>query len=300
MIFIRFFIALLIAASGLVVFLYPHLLGHTVRENIKGATISTSKFHPNPAPVSNFSSPPEISAKSAVVIDSETGASLFEKNARARLLPASTTKLATALVALEICRAQQQVTVSMISNEPTQMGLVIGDIVTVETLLYGLLISSGNDAAYALASACSESFAQFVMQMNERAKKLGMENTHFANPAGFDDIIQYSTAFDLAKLAKAAVTDPLIAKIVATKSIVLNDISGNRTYYLSNVNKLIGEVQGVEGIKTGRTDGAQENLISKTTRDGKTIVAVVMGSKDRFSDSKKLIEWTFINYRWNQ
>ncbi|MBI2328023.1 D-alanyl-D-alanine carboxypeptidase [Candidatus Curtissbacteria bacterium] len=300
MIFIRFFIALLIVVSGIAVFFYPGFLKGNARQGIKGVTFVAEKFHPEPAPVENFSEPLEISAKSAIVIDNLTGASLFEKNAKARLLPASTTKLMTALVALESCSPNQLVTVSSTFDEPATMGLALGDVVTVETLLYGMLVASGNDASYALAGSCAPSIEEFVMKMNEKAKKLGMENSRFANPAGFDDIVEYSTAFDLAKLAKAAVTDPLIAKIVATKSIVLNDMSGTRNYYLANVNRLIGEVPGVEGIKTGKTDGAQENLITKTTRDHKTIIVVVLGSKDRFDDSKKLIEWTFLNYRWNQ
>ena len=134
--------------------------------------------------------------------------------------------------------------------------------------------------------------------MNERAKTLEMANTHFDNPAGFDSDYNYSTAADLSKLAKDAVANPLISKIVATKTIVLTDVSGIKTYYVENINKLLGEVDGVEGVKTGHTEAAGEILLTEATRAGNTIIVVVLSSEDRFEDSKKLIEWAFANYHW--
>lgn len=243
-------------------------------------------------------SAPEILAKSAVVIDYASGESLFEKEANLRHLPASLTKLLTALVALSNCLPEDFKTVSDIRTEGSTMGLSLGDEVSVQTLLYGLLINSGNDAAYALSAACAPATADFVVQMNEEAKSLGMTASNFTNPAGLDDLSQYTNARDLARLAKAAVTNPIIAKIVSTKSIVVNDKSGIKTYYLNNINKLIGEVNGVEGIKTGQTEGASGNLITKTTRGGNSIITVVLGSDDRFEDTKALIEWTYGNYKW--
>lgn len=241
---------------------------------------------------------PEVLAKSAIVIDNASFENLFEKEANLRHLPASLTKLLTALTALENCMPQDVKTVAEIRAEGSTMGLSIGDEVSIETLLYGLLIASGNDAAYALSAACTPTGSDFIVQMNEMAKRLGMTASNFTNPAGLDDLSQYTNARDLARLAKAAVADPLIAKIVATKSIVVNDRSGNKTYYLHNINKLIGEVNGVEGIKTGQTEGASGNLITKTTRGGNSIITVVLGSDDRFEDTTALIEWTFTNYSW--
>jgi D-alanyl-D-alanine carboxypeptidase len=125
-----------------------------------------------------------------------------------------------------------------------------------------------------------------------------MINTHFTNPAGFDDSTQYSTAADLAKLAKVITANPLIAKIVTTKSTVVTDVSGNKTYFLENVNKLLGIIEGIEGVKTGQTEGSLEILITKTTRNNNSIITAVLGSQDRFGESKELINWSFENFTW--
>lgn len=299
MIFLRIFIGLSIVILGVLVYFNPRLLDAVFLANkVKGVTYFSNDPRVSLRRAGNFQTAPETSAKSAIVIEGTSGISFYEKGATTRLLPASTAKLLTALVALEACQPDQLAVVTSANAEPTSMGLSVGDVLTVESLLYGLLIASGNDAAFALADSCAQSQNQFVVNMNQKAKKLGMVDSHFANPAGFDDITQYTTARDLTKLAKAAVSDPMVAKIVATKSVVVNDVTGNKTYYLSNVNKLIGQVDGIVGIKTGQTDGAQENLVTKTSREGKIIIAVVLGSKDRFSDSKKLIEWAYANFSW--
>ena len=296
--FIRLIISLLIIAA-LAAFLIlpktkitpPQILKSIAKEDVP-------KLYPYPVKVQNFRDTPQISAKSAVVTDAKTGVTLFEKNSNSRQLPASTTKLMTALVALEKCTPDQKVTVGAVEKEPTQMGLATGDVVTVQALLYGLLISSGNDAAYVLSYSCAPTTEQFVSEMNQKAQELEMKNTHFANPEGFDDPAEHTTARDLAKLARVAVANPLIAKIVGTKSTVVTDVSGNKTYFLENINKLLGEVEGVEGIKTGQTALSLEILITKTTRDGNTILTVILGSQDRFKESKALIEWAYANHQW--
>lgn len=257
-----------------------------------------AKLDPYPVAVSNYQSAPQLTAQAATVIDNKTGISIFEKNPNLKHLPASTTKLMTALVALEHCLPQTVVKVGFIEDEGTKMGLATGDSLTVESLLYGLLVPSGNDAAFTLAYSCDNSYNQFILDMNKKAKDLGMLNTHFVNPAGFDDQYQYSTARDLTKLSRAAVANPLISKIVATRSIVVNDVTGTKPYYLENVNKLLGTVFGVEGVKTGQTEGSLENLVTKVTRDGHTIIIVVLGSQDRFGETKQLIDWAFANYKW--
>lgn len=264
----------------------------------KTPTETYPKLGQFPALVENSQPPPETSARSATVIDNKTGITLYEKSPDIRHLPASTTKLMTALISLENCLPQTIVKTSFVQKEGAQMGLAEGDSLTVESLLYGLLVPSGNDAAYVLAYSCTNSYDDFIKAMNKKAKELGMLNTHFANPAGYDDEFQYSTARDLTKLARAAVANPIISKIVATKSVVINDVTGTKTYYLENVNKLLGIVAGIEGVKTGQTEGSLENLVTKTTRDNHTIITVVLGSQDRFSESKNLIEWAFNNHNW--
>lgn len=266
------------------------------KQKVKG--INPLEINPFPVPTEKFQEPGALTARSASVIDAKTGLSLFEKNPNLKHLPASTTKLMTALIALENCSAQTVVTVGFVEEEGTEMGLEVGDQVIVENLLYGLLINSGNDAAYALAAFCSDSAEHFVSEMNRKARNLGMINTHFIDPAGFDDNFQYSTAQDLAKLANVAISNPLISRIVATKSTVVTDITGTKTFYLENVNELLEIIDGIEGIKTGQTEGSLENLITKTTRSSNSIVVVILGSKDRFTESEKLIEWAFENYNW--
>ncbi len=252
-----------------------------------------------PKPKEIFSEAPQTTARSVAVIDAKTGMSLYEKDPHLKHLPASTTKMMTALVALEYCIPSDVITVNYVQKDGTQMGLEAQDKVTVENLLYGLLMSSGNDAAYALAQNCAPSYEEFILKMNQKAADLEMKNSHFVNPAGFDDDLQYSTAADLAKLGKVVVANPLIAKIVSTKSTVVTDITGNRIYYIENVNKLLGAVNGVEGVKTGQTEGALEILVTKTTRDGNSIIIALLGSQDRINESKTLIEWAFTNYSWN-
>lgn len=251
---------------------------------------------PKPAP--NYQEAPVTSARAIAIIDSKTGISFYEKDSNTRYLPASTIKMMTALVALENCSPKDIVTVKSVQKEGTQMGLEVGDRLTVENLLYGMLLSSGNDAAYALANACASSYNDFIGNMNQKAIDLEMKNTHFINPAGFDDNLQYSTALDLAKLAKIVVANPLIAKIVSTKSSVVTDITGNKTYTLENVDKLLGVVAGLEGVKTGQTEGSLGIFISKITRDGNTVIIAVLGSNDRFGESEQLIDWVFKNHIW--
>jgi len=266
------------------------------------ATVAAIVQNPEilPKRISTYQDPQQLTAKSAIILDAKTGTQLFKKDPDLKHLPASTTKLMTALVALESCSPEQVITVGPVEKEGSQMGLSAGDKMTVENLLYGMLIPSGNDAGMVLATSCARSYDQFIARMNEKAVELGMTNSHFVNAVGFDNDFQYSTAMDLARLAKVAVANPLISKIVDTKSTVVTDVTGKKTYFLENVNKLLGNVEGIEGIKTGETEGALEILISKTTRNNNSIIVVVLGSKHRFDESKKLIEWAYKNYFWSE
>ena len=286
--------ALAIFASGETIFPnYPKK-----QQEVSISSQSLPDLYPYPVQKENYHEPPDISAKSAVVVDVISGIILFEKNPHTKLLPASTTKLMTALVALEKCSLDQIVTVGEVVVEPTSMGLAPGDNISVRALLYGLLVNSGNDAAFTLAASCATSVGDFVAEMNFKAREIGLKNTHFTNPAGFDDPAQYTISRDLAKLARVTIASPILAKIVSTKSTVVTDATGSKTYFLENVNKLLGEVEGLVGIKTGQTEGSQEVLVTQTTRSANTIITVVLGSLDRFAESKSLIEWVFANHTW--
>lgn len=229
----------------------------------------------------------EVSAAAAVLMDADSGRLLYDKNGEKRMLIASTTKLMTALVALEQGGLQQEITVTGgHMAEGSSMYLRPGEKLTLETLLYGLLLSSGNDAALAVTE-CMGGAVPFVARMNEKAAELGMENTHFANPNGLDDEAHYSTAEDMAKLAAAAMDDPVLRRVASTKTARI----GGRT--LTNHNKLLSRVEGCVGLKTGYTRAAGRTLVSCAERDGVRLVAVTLQDGDDWNDHASLYEQGF-------
>ena len=229
----------------------------------------------------------EVSATAAVLMDADSGRLLYEKNGEKRMLIASTTKLMTALVALEQGGLQQEITVTGgHMAEGSSMYLRPGEKLTLETLLYGLLLCSGNDAALAVTE-CMGGVAPFVARMNEKAAELGMENTHFANPNGLDDEEHYSTAEDMARLAAAAMDDPVLRRVASTRTARI----GGRT--LTNHNKLLSRVEGCVGLKTGYTRAAGRTLVSCAERDGVRLVAVTLQDGDDWNDHASLYEQGF-------
>ena len=229
----------------------------------------------------------EVSAAAAVLMDADSGRLLYEKNGEKRMLIASTTKLMTALVALEQGGLQQEITVTGgHMAEGSSMYLRPGEKLTLETLLYGLLLSSGNDAALAVTE-CMGGAVPFVARMNEKAAELGMENTHFANPNGLDDEAHYSTAEDMARLAAAAMDDPVLRRVASTRTARI----GGRT--LTNHNKLLSRVEGCVGLKTGYTKAAGRTLVSCAERDGVRLVAVTLQDGDDWNDHASLYEQGF-------
>jgi len=242
---------------------------------------------------------PVVEATSAMVMDVETGATLFAQNIDDKRAMASTTKLMTALVVLDECLLSEVVTVQAtdVAIEPNIMGLAIGEQVLVEDLLWGLLINSGNDAALTLARHAGGSVDQFVEMMNEKAEALGLTGTHYANPHGLDAPGHHSTARDLAILAREALQDDLIAKIVSYKSATVYSTDGSRSYYLKNTNKLLDSYLPIKGLKTGFTDEAGQSVI-ELADNGHKIIAIVLNSPDRFQESKILIDWAYDNYYW--
>jgi D-alanyl-D-alanine carboxypeptidase (penicillin-binding protein 5/6) len=243
--------------------------------------------------------PPLISATSALVVDLDSDKTLFEKDSSLPVFPASTTKIITGLVALDTYPLSQTITVDKLYIDGQKMGLVSGEQIRVEDLIYGLLVESANDAAEVLADNYPGGRSMFIAAMNLKARELGLTNTLFVNPTGFDQEGQLTTAVDLIRASKYAIGIPEFAKIVATKTIIIKSVDGKFTHNLRNINRLLGEVDGVKGVKTGYTEGAKENLVTYVERDGKKIMIAVLGSQDRFGESKNLIEWIFTNYTWN-
>jgi D-alanyl-D-alanine carboxypeptidase (penicillin-binding protein 5/6) len=190
------------------------------------------------------------------------------------------------------------VTVKAVASEGQVMGLVPGERITVENLLFGALIHSGNDAAWALAEHYPGGVDKFVSAMNQKAQMLHLTKSTFTNPAGYDNPMHKMTPLDLAKLGSIALRNKTIAKMVAIPQITVSDVTHTYFHPLTNVNQLLGKIPGVGGIKTGWTEEAGENLITLVERGGHRVIIVVLKSLDRFTDTTKLIDWVFANYRW--
>lgn len=254
--------------------------------------------HPIPINITNQEAPP-VTAPGIVVMDIASGVVLLEKNPDVKMLPASTTKIMTALIALEKYSMDDVVTVKTVISERQVMGLVTGEKITVENLLYGILVHSANDAAFALAEHFEDGGVEgFISTMNQKATELHLTNTHFVNPIGFDHADQYTTPKDLARLSMYALENPIVNKFVGVAQITVSDTTFTYFHPLKNVNQLLGKIPGVSGVKTGWTQAAGECLVSTAQRNGEKILIVLLGSENRFGETEQLINWTFTNFKW--
>ena len=237
-----------------------------------------------------------VSAQKAIVMDAQTGRVLFQKDADSRALIASTTKIMTALVVCQQCNVLDRMRIpkEAVGIEGSSMYLQEGEVLTVQELLYGLMLHSGNDAAVALAIYCGGTVEGFVQLMNDKAHRLGLTGTHFENPHGLDSPNHYSTARDLATLAAYAMNDPIFRQTVSTKTVR----AGNRT--LRNHNKLLWRVEGADGVKTGFTKAAGRILVSSATRDGRRLICVTINDGNDWVDHATLLESGFARYTMQQ
>lgn len=237
-----------------------------------------------------------ISAECAILIDGETGRVLYEKQAEEKSLIASTTKIMTALVICEQTNVLDRVKIpkEAVGIEGSSMYLKEGEVLTVQELLYGLMLQSGNDAAVALAIYCGGTVEGFTELMNDKAHRLGMTQSHFANPNGLDSPGNYSTARDMGILTAYAMQNPIFAQTVSTKTITI----GERC--LRNHNKLLWQLEGANGVKTGYTKAAGRILISSVTRMGRQLIAVTFNAPDDWQDHKTLIEDGFSRFTVQQ
>ncbi len=233
-----------------------------------------------------------LSARKAYVLDAISGRVLYEKDARDRSLIASTTKIMTALIVCEQCNVLDRMRIpkEAVGIEGSSMYLQEGEILTLQELLYGLMLSSGNDAAVALAIYCGGTVEGFAQLMNDKARNLGLTGTHFENPNGLDSPNHYSNARDLAVLAAYAMENPIFQKTVSTRNIKI----GQR--YLTNHNKLLWRLEGADGVKTGFTKAAGRILVSSAARQGRRLVAVTIDAPDDWNDHCALLEAGFSQY----
>ncbi len=263
------------------------------------------------------STPPVVTSRAAVVMDSQTGRVLLRYNGARRLPMASTVKMMTALLAAELADPEEEATVYPRDLRDLEGGIIVylrpGERMTIQELLYSALLPSGNDAAVTIADHVGRKHLgappdggvnAFIQAMNDRAGELGLTNTRFKTPHGFDMPGQYSTAEDLAILGREVLKHPLLADIVATRRYKARGFVGVRNdlapvyHPLETTNELLGTYRGANGIKTGTTAAAGENLVASAARGNSRLIAVVLGSTDRFSDARTLLDWGFNEHDW--
>lgn len=285
-------------------------------------TVPQLPIAPIPVRLAWDESQPQITAESALVIDLDSASILYAKNPDKVYLPASTTKLMTAVVARQLYDLDQVLTVPPLLFTGSVLGLGWGEQFRVYDLLQASLIQSSNDAALTLAAGHDEGVIGFVRQMNKTAQDLGMSQTIFENPTGFDGVYHQTTVRDLSLLTKHFMTDPVLAKVVGTAETTIADVSESRRYLVVNTHQLLLEDPSVIGVKTGTTEGARQVLITQvetsdhllqapanllqaqgaaqlasllTTR---RLLVVVLASQDRYADTQALVNWSLSAYEW--
>lgn len=236
---------------------------------------------------------PTISAKSAVVINAQTKEIFYSKNAYEKRSMASTTKIMTSLLAVESGMLGSPVKASNFTAEGTSIGLKNGYILRLETLVYGMLLESGNDAAKLTANFLAGDEINFAFSMNEKAKSIGMNSTNFVTASGLDDENHYSTAYDMALLGAYAINNPIFKEICSTKTKRVEYIDPSMTVTFSNHNRLLDSCEGVFGIKTGFTKKSGRCLVTACCRNDMTFVAVTLNASDDWNDHKKLYDYVY-------
>jgi len=245
---------------------------------------------------------PVVKAKSALIVDLDTGVSLYEKEAHTQRPIASLTKLMTTSIILEENKLDEIVTVSPNAAKTTgsKIWLYSGEEIRVNDLLYAALIHSGNDAVVALAEHNAGSVEEFVKKMNTKAEKLHLYNTHFANPIGLDQEGNFSSAHDLSILGRHAFRKNFIRHAVSITNMTITSVNGKLTHKLESTNSLLkSQFFNIKGLKTGHTDDAGLCLVGiAENNQNKRILTVVLNSPDRFRETKILTDWAFRAYKW--
>lgn len=242
---------------------------------------------------------PDIKAEAAILIDADTGRVLWSKNGEERHYPASMTKMMTALLGISLLAPDAKITISAdaANTEDTPLHIAKGDVLTSEELLRGMMMVSDNGAAVAVAEQIDGSTSLFADRMNEKAKELGMNDTHFANPNGLTDPNHYSTPHDMARLAQYGMKNPVFRDFVRQKELQIAWLSpSGKTLLAENTNELLGNYEGITGIKTGWTSAAGGCLAASAERGGVHLIAVLMKApteEDRFLDMRKILDYGF-------
>jgi hypothetical protein len=243
---------------------------------------------------------PRVSARHVAIIDEASGQMLYSLLPFTEVPQASTTKMATTIVALERSPdLSRRVTVTISATEMAErdgsstMGIEPGETVSMDTLLHGMMLPSGNDAAEQVAVTLADSREQYVEWMNEEAAALGLKDTHFVNPSGMDADGHYSSAYDNAMLARYAMRNATFRDLAST-----DQYSGDG-FLMHNLNRLLGNYPGADGVKIGYTDNAQKTIVASATRDGHRVYVSLMHSQDLVGDSSALFDWVWDDFNWN-
>jgi len=239
-----------------------------------------------------------VSASSYILVDSNTNTILISKNPDQKIYPASTTKLATALTALNIYPLDELITIEERYNVGKTINLGLGEKITVKSLVTALLVYSANDAAFNLASHHQQGISGFIDQMNLIVNKFNLKNTHFATFDGTDNPDNYSSVYDLAQIARMSIKNPFIREVVKNKAITVTDISGNIKHQLTSTNELLGVLPEIEGLKTGWTPEAGGSFVGLINQNGHYLISVVADSNNRFSDTRQIVDWAKKNVTW--
>jgi serine-type D-Ala-D-Ala carboxypeptidase (penicillin-binding protein 5/6) len=249
-------------------------------------------------PVTELSGKSGITAKSAILIEATTGRVLYEKNAFEKLPMASTTKVMTAILAIENCRLDDIITVSRKASEvgESSIWLAEGEKLTMSDMLFGLMLASGNDAAVAIAEHVAGSVDAFAAMMNAKAKEIGAYNTNFSNPNGLPIDDHYTTAYDLAIISAYAMRNDFFRELVKTEYKTIPWEGHEYKRVVKNKNKLLWQYEGGNGIKTGYTKAAGKCLSAAAERDGMQLISIVLSAPDMFNDCMKLMNYGFENY----
>lgn len=260
----------------------------------------TVKAPPVPVIKANAFSAPQLTAKAVVVLDPVSLKTIFQLNPDQQLLPASTTKLMTALVALETYELSDTVTITQEEKSVGQsINLKQGELISVENLLYGLLIASGNDAALALATSYPVTgYSGFVDAMNRKAKELRMSNTNYTNVSGVESNHHYTSARDLASLSLEVMRHDQLMQMAGTKEKTIESADGQIKHHLKTTNQLLSLNPYVTGLKTGWTPNALECLVTSVNKEGKQLLIVLLGSQSRFTETNMIIDWVYQNFDW--
>lgn len=272
-------------------------------ENTGGSRFNmASLLNASPQPIKRSNKiSPVLEASSGIVVDTSSGKTLFEKDINEKRQIASITKLMTAVIILEENGLNELVTVSQkAANIPgSKIWLYPGEKIAVQNLLYAVLIHSGNDAAWALAEHNAGTVEAFVSKMNKKAQKLGMTNTNFQNPVGFDDSKNYSTAYDLSILSRYIFRKDFVRHAVIIKELSITSANGDITHKLETTNELLDSYLNVKGLKTGHTEQAGLCLSAVSENEyGNQILTIILNSPDRFKETKLLTDWVFKSYIW--